>query len=82
MEHLNLIPTIVFQYFGIGLTFLGLLVFLIGIRGESWSKGNLWIILTWPVELVNLLGLGIGVIILKRDEKKAKESQANSKETK
>lgn len=79
MEILNLIPTIVFQYFGIGLGFLAVLVFLIGIRGESWSKNNLWIILTWPVELVNLLGLGIGVIILKREER---AQEAKSKENK
>lgn len=62
------IPTSVFVFLSIGLLIFFILVFVIGINGTEWKLKNAWIILTWPIDVINTSGFIIGSIVNSRKE--------------
>ena len=69
-------------YISIGIILLFVLVILVGVRGSEWTPKNLLIIITWPLDLANLLGTLIGYVINSRPgaepENKQSGTQSNN----
>lgn len=55
-------------YFSIGLTLMFVLLLLIGFNGQDWKPRNLWIIITWPIELTVLIGGLISMLVSHKKE--------------
>ena len=70
MINIELIQSILIVYTMIGACILLLNVLLLGIMGDKWLKNDLLIILTWPLDVVNLLGILIGAVISKFKNRK------------
>ena len=64
------LQNIVIVYSIIGISMLMLNVLILGIMGDKWLKKDLLIILTWPLDIVNLLGILIGAVISKFKNRK------------
>lgn len=65
MINIETIQSILVIYTMIGTCILLLNVLILGIVGDKWLKNDLLIILTWPLDVVNLLGILIGAVINK-----------------
>lgn len=70
MINIETIQSILTIYAMIGTCILLLNVLLLGIMGNKWLKNDLLIILTWPLDVVNLLGILIGAVISKFKNRK------------
>lgn len=62
---IDLIQNALFIYVTIGTCILLLNVLILGMYGDKWLKKDLLIVISWPLDIVNLLGILIGVIIQK-----------------
>lgn len=62
-------------YFLIGIVFLGVFVFLLGIKGQNWSFKNILVVLSWPLELINLLGIILGLVFSNKTSQQPKPKQ-------
>lgn len=74
----SIIPSIITPatiYFSIGLTLMFILLLLIGFNGKDWKPNNLWIIITWPIELTVLIGGLLSMIV----ESKKESNEENKK---
>lgn len=63
MINIELIQNILVIYTMIGTCILLMNVLVLGIMGDKWLKNDLLIILTWPLDIVNLLGILIGALV-------------------
>lgn len=63
MINIETIQSILIVYTMIGTCILLMNVLLLGIMGDKWLKNDLLIILTWPLDIVNLLGILIGALV-------------------
>lgn len=70
MINIETIQSILTIYTIIGTCMLLMNVLLLGIMGDKWLKNDLLIILTWPLDVVNLLGVLIGAVISKFKNRK------------
>lgn len=70
MINIELMQNILVIYTMIGTCILLLNVLVLGIMGDKWLKNDLLIILTWPLDVVNLLGILIGAVISKFKNRK------------
>ena len=70
MINIETIQSILIIYAMIGTCILLMNVLLLGIMGDKWLKNDLLIILTWPLDVVNLLGILIGAVISKFKNRK------------
>lgn len=63
MINIETIQSILIVYTIVGTCILLMNVLLLGIMGDKWLKNDLLIILTWPLDIVNLLGILIGALV-------------------
>lgn len=69
-------------YLGIGICVLFLSAFLIGLQGNDWTKNLLSIVITYPIDIVVLLGMFVGIILeWISDRKKPKQSNPSQPTT-
>lgn len=76
------LQNIVIVYSIIGISMLMLNVLILGITGDKWLKSDLLIVLTWPLDIVNLLGILIGALISKISKISSRESNNSTNSTK
>lgn len=62
---IDLIQNALFIYVTIGTCILLLNVLILGMYGDKWLKKDLLIVVSWPLDIVNLLGILISVAIQK-----------------
>lgn len=65
MINIDLIQSAFIIYVMIGTCLLLLNVLILGIMGDKWLKNDLLIIVSWPLDVVNLLGILVGALIRK-----------------
>lgn len=65
MINIDLIQSAFIIYVMIGTCLLLLNVLILGIMGDKWLKNDLLIIVSWPLDVVNLLGILVGALISK-----------------
>lgn len=70
MINIETIQSILINYTIIGTCILLMNVLILGILGNKWLKNDLLIVLTWPLDVVNLLGILIGAAISKFKNRK------------
>ena len=70
MINIETIQSIIIIYAMIGTGILLMNVLLLGIMGDKWLKNDLLVILTWPLDVVNLLGVLVGGVISKFKNRK------------
>lgn len=62
---INVIINILINYTIIGTCLLLMNALILGIMGDKWLKNDLLIIVSWPLDVVNLLGILVGALIRK-----------------